>query len=121
MSRVSIPSFESLRSQLGIEPEDPAVFKPITPQEALKAAKVVCRDQNLPERIREIGILGLVLDLTPGHLRPTFAMLSALVGRSRSTLADWEIEWETRIEDDLRSEMVQRAFRLILADRAANR
>lgn len=121
MTRVSVPGSESLRSQLGIEPEDRTVFRPITPQEAHKAARIVCRDENLPDRLRTIGVLGLVLDLTPGHLRPKFSLLVTLIGRSRSTLADWEIEWESRTEEEVRSEMVQRAFRLILADRAANR
>lgn len=119
--RVSIPGVESLRSQLDIEPDDPAVFRPILAEEALRVARVILRDETIPSRMRKVGVVGIMLDLLPGHLRPSPPVACAMVGIHRETFTAWEIEWESSCPEDLRFNLVQRAYRMILAERAAAR
>ena len=121
MSRVSVPGVESLRSQLQIEPDDPDVFKPILPAEAYRAATVVLADPTVPKRIRKIGRVGIIFDLMPGHLRPTWPHICAMTGLHRDTLRVWELEWESTCEENLRFDLVGRCYRMIMAERAAAR
>jgi hypothetical protein len=119
--RVSIPGVESLRSQLGIETDDRRVFRPILPDEAFRAARIVLSDPEIPRRMRKIGAVGIVLDLMPGHLRPSWPMICSLAGIHRDTLRTWEIEWESSCGEDLRFDLVRRTYRVIVAERASSR
>jgi len=121
MSRVSIPGVESLRSQLGIEPDDPRVYRPILPEEAYRVARTVLSDPELPKRVRRIGVVGIILDLMPGHLRPSWPLICTLVGIHRDTLRTWEIEWESSVDEGIRLDLVHRAYRMLAAERAASR
>ena len=119
MSRISEPGVESLRSQLGIEPEDPDVFYPVAFQEAVVAARLILRDDTIPERIRQIGIVGIAYELAPMHLRPSGPAMAAFLGIHRDTLRAHELEWEATCDEDLRFDLTRRAWRAIAADRKA--
>ena len=121
MSRVSIPGSESLRSQLGIMPEDPDVYRPITVVEAADAARLVCRDTTLPRRLRTIGVVGIVLDLMPGHLTPTRDEIARALRIKASAVEKHELEWEVLVDERTRMDLVQVAYRAIASARAANR
>ncbi len=121
MTRVSIPGVESLRSQLDIAPEDPDVFRPILPAEAIRAARIVLRDDEIPKRLRKIGVVGILFDLMPGHLRPSWPLICEMLSLHRSTLSMWELEWESTCDETMRFHLVARSYRAIVAERAAAR
>lgn len=121
MSRISEPGVESLRSQLGIEPEDPAVFHPVSYAEAIWAARIVLADETIPARIRVIGLAGIAYDLAPIHLRPSGPAMAAALRIHRDTLREWELEYEATCEEALRFVLTRRAWLVIMAERASRR
>lgn len=118
MSKVSIPGPVSIRSQLGILTEDARVFHPITMTEALEVALLIKRDVELPRRTRKCVVLGIILDLMPGHLTPAKGVLATLLDCSYETIQDHELEWEAT-DQNVRFELTRRAMRMIIAARGS--
>ena len=119
MSRAEIPGSASVRSQVGILPEDPAIFRPIMLEEALAAARIIGRDSQIQDEIRCILDVGIVLDLMPGHLTPRKAALSEALTLSVRTIRRREIAWELG-DQRSRFDLVHRASRLVFANRGAS-
>lgn len=116
MSRSDLwePGSASVRSQLGIEQEDPLVFRPYTMEEAVRAAQILARDDSLPIAFRSLIPVGVPLDLRPLHLMPDTAVLAAAVGLSPRTIRTRRLLWELTDEVE-RFEIVRRACGMILA------
>ena len=119
MSRAEIPGSASVRSQVGILPEDPAIFRPIMLEEALAAARIIGRDSQIEDEIRCILDVGIVLDLMPGHLTPRKAALSEALTLSVRTIRRREIAWELG-DQRARFDLVHRASRLVFDNRGAS-
>lgn len=118
MRRLEEPGAVSVRAQVGIEQEDPRVFHPIRLAEALKVARILKRDETLPEEIREILEVGIPLDLMPGHVTPAKSALAEALGVSVRTIRRRELAWETA-DQRLRFDLVHRASRLVFTERGA--
>lgn len=119
MSRLVEPSPESLRSQLRITAEDPKVFRPNQFLEALRVARIIRDDEQLPPRVRRLVEVGLVLDLMPMGLRPGRNLHAKKLGVTIRSIQRRELEWEA-IDQQLRFDLARRAMRLILTMRAAD-
>jgi hypothetical protein len=109
----------SIRSRLGIEQEDPRVFKPWEPELALRAGRVLERDETIPPAVRRLVALGIVLDLRPGDLTPRRGHLALLLGISLATVRRREIRWEA-VDPVVRFDLVRRATSMALQWRAAD-
>jgi hypothetical protein len=109
----------SIRSRLGIEQEDPRVFRPWEPELALRAGRVLERDETIPPAVRRLVALGIVLDLRPGDLTPRRADLARLLGISLATVRRREIRWEA-VDPVIRFDLVRRATSMALQWRAAD-
>ena len=118
MRRLEEPSAFSVRSQVGIEQEDPRVFHPIRLAEALKVARILKRDEALPEDILDILEVGIPLDLMPSHLTPAKTALAEALGVSVRTIRRRELAWETE-DQRLRFDLVHRASRIVFTERGA--
>ena len=108
----------SIRSRLGIEQEDPRIFRAYEPEAALRAGRILERDQTLSPAVRRLVPLGIVLDLRPGDLTPRRAGLARLLGISPSTVRRREAQWEA-VDPSVRFDVVRRAVSLCLQWRAA--
>lgn len=117
---ISEPGAEALRAQLGVEPEDPSVFRPPTLDECVDAMRIVLRDSALTVRLRAHAEVGLILDLMPDHLTPRRVDLARRLGCAPRTVRRRELAWEG-CDSIQRHQIVHRAIRLLLAMRAANR
>ena len=118
MRRLEEPGAVSVRSQVGIEQEDPRIFHPIRLAEALKVARILKRDDALPEDIRDIIEVGIPLDLMPAHVTPAKSDLAEALGVSVRTIRRRELAWETS-DQRLRFDLVHRASRLVFTERGA--
>jgi hypothetical protein len=112
------PGAEAIRIALGIEQEDPQVFRPNTFDESLKAARIIRDDDELTRAVRGLVEVGLVLDTMPDHLQPRRADMARRLGVTVRTIRRRELRWEG-IDPVLRAELVRRAMRLVISCRAA--
>lgn len=119
MERFDLPGSASIRSQLGIVQEDPRQFRPYTMQEIGVAADILRQDDQTPRPVRRLLEVGLCLDLRPGHLTPTKAVLAHRLKRDRKTIIAHELAWES-VDPVLRAEIVAKAARIITVARARN-
>lgn len=108
----------SLRSQIGIEAEDPQIFRPISVTEALEVARIIKADETIEEEIREVIEVGIPLDLMPSHLTPAKSALAEALGVSVRTIRRRELAWETA-DQRLRFDLVHRASRIVFTERGA--
>jgi hypothetical protein len=108
------PGSQSVRSQLGIEQEDPRVFRPYTLDEALRTAQILYRDETLPIAIRSLIHVGIVLDLMPAHLAPETAVLGKCLRMKPGTVRTRRLLWEL-VDERERFDLVRRACGMILA------
>ncbi len=113
MERFDLPGTASIRSQLGIEQEDPRYFHPYRIADAIRAADVLAGDSTVPKPVRRLLRVGLALDLRPGHLTPNKSHLGRHLNLDRRTVAARELAWES-VDPVLRFELVRRASALIL-------
>lgn len=113
MERLDLPGTASIRSQIGIEQEDPAVFHPYRVAEAVRAADVLSGDSEVPRPVRRLLRVGLALDLRPGHLTLTKSELGRRLALDRRTVKARELAWES-LDPLLRFELVRRASVMIL-------
>lgn len=118
MKRVEIPGAVSIRSQVGIRPEDPRVFRPIRLAEALRVARLIRADESIPEEIRALVEVGIPLDLMPGHVTPVKTALAEALRVSVRTIRRRELAWELA-DQRLRFDLVHRAARLVFAERGS--
>lgn len=118
--RLSEPGSESIRAQLGIEQEDPAVFRAAQLAEAVSAARTIRDDEELPREVRLCAEVGITLDLMPGHLSPQRTALARRLACSARTVRRRELAWEG-VDPVLRFDLVRRAIRLLIVQRAASR
>lgn len=118
MSRIDEPGSQSIRAQIGIRTEDPAIFHPITLDEALEVAKIVSGDESLEREYARAAEIGIVLDLMPGDLTPRKESVARALGLSVRTIRRRELVWELSNQID-RFAMVMRALRLLIAKRGA--
>lgn len=107
------------RWQAGIAPEDAEVFRAVTLADAAEAARIVSRD-IIARQMRGIAEVGLILDLMPGHLRPSGAELARELGITIDSTERREIAWEL-LEPRARFDLVARAMRLLMMLRAGRR
>ena len=114
-----IPGSVSLREQLGISQEDPKVFKPITLEEAIQAARVIADDTTIQPEMRPRVEVGLILDLMPAHLTPRKEIIAKALDLSPRTIRRRELEWES-FDQIERFDLVRHALRVVIATRAAN-
>lgn len=119
MSRIEIPGAASIRSQVGIVPEDPEVFRPIEIKEALEAVGILERDETISEEIRALLSVGILLDLMPGHLTPRKSMIAERLRVSVRTIRRREIDWEL-VDPRIRFDLTHRASRLVIAARGVH-
>ncbi len=117
MERCELPGTASIRSQVGIVQEDPAIFRPYTISECCAAAEILAGDSETPRPVRRLLQVGLCLDLRPGHLTPTKASLAHKLRRDRKTVVAHELAWES-VDPILRAEIVAKAVRMIVLWRA---
>jgi hypothetical protein len=118
--RITEPGAASIRSQLDIEQEDPAIFHPYTLDEASWAARVIRGDCEIPIEVRSLVEIGIPLDMMPQHLRPTPTRLARSARVTTRTARIRELAWEGT-DPVLRLVLVRRACRMVLARRAADR
>ena len=118
--KVDIPGAASIRSQVGIQAEDPAIFRPIEVDEAIEAARVLKRDETISEEIRDLLEVGIALDLMPGHLTAPKTAIAERLRVSVRTIRRREIDWEL-VDQRIRFDLTHRAARLVFAARGANR
>lgn len=116
--RISEPGSESIRSQLGIAPEHPAIFRASTLDEAVFVARTVRDDETLPDLVRRCAEVGIALDLMPGHLAPSRSALARKLIASVRTIRRRELGWES-VDPAMRFDLVRRAMRLLIVRRAA--
>lgn len=116
MSRSDLwePGSASVRSQLGIEQEDPMVFRPYTLDEALRAVQILARDESVPIEVRSLIPVGVVLDLMPAHLTPETPVLASVLRLKPGTVRTRRLLWEL-VDEVERFEVVRRACGMILA------
>ena len=116
MSRSDLwePGSASVRSQLGIEQEDPLVFRPYTLDEALRAVQILARDESVPMEVRSLIPVGVVLDLMPAHLTPETPALASVLRLKPGTIRTRRLLWEL-VDEVERFEIVRRACGMILA------
>jgi hypothetical protein len=112
------PGAEAIRIALGIEQEDPQVFRPNTFDESLRVARIIRDDDQLTRQVRKVIEVGLVLDTMPDHLSPRRADMARRLGVTVRTIRRRELRWEG-IDPVLRKDLVHRAKRLLIAIRAA--
>lgn len=108
----------SLRSQIGIEAEDPRIFRPISVAEALEVARIIRADTSIEEEIREVVEVGIPLDLMPAHLTPRKEILAEALRVSVRTIRRRELAWEL-CDQRVRFDLVHRASRLVFANRGS--
>lgn len=108
----------SLRSQIGIEAEDPRIFRPISVTEALEVARIIKADETIDEEIRDCIEVGIPLDLMPSHLTPRKETLAEALRVSVRTIRRRELAWELS-DQRIRFELVHRASRLVFANRGS--
>ena len=118
MSRVDEPGSQSIRAQIGIRTEDPAVFHPITLEEALEVAQIIAADESLDREYARAAETGIVLDLMPGDLTPRKDVVAQALGLSVRTIRRRELVWELSNQLE-RFSLVMRALRLLIAKRGA--
>ena len=109
----------SIRSRLGIVQEDPDVFRPWEPELALRAGRILERDETIPPAVRRLVALGIVLDLRPGDLTPRRRDLARLLEISVATVHRREARWES-VDPAVRFDLVRRAVSMALQWRAAD-
>jgi hypothetical protein len=118
--RVDEASVHAMRSLLGIEQEDPAIFHPVHLDEAIRIARIIRADVQLSIEVRRLAEVGITLAMMPNHLRPSRRALGRAVGCSGRTVLRREALWEG-IEPLTRFELERRAMRLLIAYRARER
>jgi hypothetical protein len=116
--RVIEPGVASVRAQLGIEQEDPAIFRPYDLEEILPVAGYIRNSSDVPRRVRRIVEVGLVYDLRPQHLAPRLVALGKALGLAPSTVARHRELWEG-VDPHLRFDLIQRAVRMLLVFRGS--
>ena len=119
MDKVHEPGSQSIRAQLGIAQEDARIFRPNQLIECLRVARIIQKDESITPDVRRLVVVGVVLDLMPGHLRPRRERMAAALGCSVRTVVDLEIEWEAVCALE-RFHLVRRASQAILCMRAAD-
>lgn len=119
MARLHEPGSQSIRAQLAIRQEDPAVFRPNRLAESLRVARIIRDDEALPREVRRLAEVGIVLDLMPGHLMPRRERMARALGCTVRTILRRQVEWEG-IDPMLRLDIVRRAMRLVISMRAAD-
>jgi hypothetical protein len=107
----------SIRSIMGIETEDPRIFKPWEIALCLRAARILSRDHAIHPSLRGMVLLGIVLDLRPAQLTPSRAELARLLRVSVATIQRREAAWEL-FDPSERFDLVRRASRMCLVWRA---
>jgi hypothetical protein len=112
-----IPGSVSLREQLGIEQEDPKIFKPITLEESMEAAKVVAADTTIDDDLRPCIEIGIILDLMPAHLTPRKERIARAMNISARTVRRRELDWEL-LDPLQRFDLVRNALRVVITGRA---
>ena len=120
MARLSEPGTDSFRSQMGIRQDDPEIFRPTRLVEAIRVARMIQRDEQIDRAIRSFVVVGIVLELMPGHLTPRRQRLARALGISKPAVDAAEIAWEG-VDPIARFELVARAQRCVFALRAAAR
>lgn len=120
MEQFEYPGSQSIRSQVGIAQDDPAIFRPFAVAECVEAAAMLSADRSIPTTVRRLALVGLCLDLRPGHLTSTKSRLSRQLRRDRKTIVAHELSWEA-VDPALRADIVGRAVRMILVRRAQRR
>lgn len=118
MMRVELSGPASIRAQVGIVSEDPRIFRPIKLREALAVARLLKKDEQIPEDVRDVLEVGIPLDLMPAHLTPRKTELAEALNVSTRTIRRREILWELA-DQRLRFDLVHRASRLVFAERGA--
>lgn len=115
--KAEIPGSVSLREQLGIEQEDPRIFKPISLEEAINASRMIADDTTIQPDMRNRVEVGLILDLMPAHLTPRKEAVAKALNLSTRTIRRRELEWEM-IDPLDRFDLVRNALRVVVAERA---
>jgi hypothetical protein len=116
--RIIEPGVASVRAQLGIDQEDPAIFRPYELEEIIPVAGYLRNAPDVPRRVRKIMEVGLVYDLRPQHLAPRLVPLGKALGLAPSTVARHRQLWEG-LDQETRFDLVQRAVRMILVFRGS--
>jgi hypothetical protein len=109
----------AVRWQVGIAADDAGVFRAVSLAEAVDAARIVSRDASVGA-FRQAALVGIVLDLMPGHLRPTREAIGERLSCSVGIVERRELAWELA-DQQTRFDLVARAIRLVLLLRAADR
>lgn len=119
MTRIEELSVAQIRSQLGIEQEDPRVFRRIRLREALRVARMIRDDAKLPRHVRRLAEVGLVLDLMPEGNRPRRHDHALALGVSETTVYRRALQWEG-VDPVIRTHCIQRSIRALTAYRGAS-
>lgn len=117
--KASLPGSVCMRRQLGIAPEDPAVFRPVTIDEADAVARIVSNDTSVASS-RPVARVGIIYDLMPLHVRPSRTAVARAIGITNATVRRREAQWEL-CDAVVRFDLVQRAMRSVIAIRASAR
>lgn len=116
--RVIEPGVASVRAQLGIEQEDPAIFRAYEIAEILPVVGWLRNSGDVPRSVRRIVEVGVLYDLRPQHLSPRLTEVGKALGIAASTVARHRELWEG-IDPQLRFDLVQRAVRMLLVFRGS--
>lgn len=107
------PGTASVRAQIGIEQDDPAVFHPYRIEEIVRTAVILERDGEIPSGVRGILRVGLIYDLRPNHLAPSVSVAARHLRSSVLAVRRSRVAWEC-IDPEIRFDLVARATRMIL-------
>lgn len=116
MIRHEIAGTSAVRKHVGIEVDDPRVFRPVTLSEAIAAVDHVCTDA-VASRFMPQARVGLVLDMIPGHRRPRASEIARQLGLKSSTVRRRELLWES-CPESIRFDLVRRSIVVVLLTRA---